>query len=288
MKNSIEKFNKRRMSLTLFVGCQKARKTISNITKSTEYVDVLDEQGLFINSTVDTRDSNYTLSSNSSSYRGVSDRFTCLKVTNLSEVYDKVNIDVFPIISIDEIQFFPDLENFVIDLLKRGKHIICSGLDTDWMGKDFGQVKELLKHSTEFRKMSAKCKWCIDDDTTKDLTKISDACRTGKIAGSNEQIECGGDDKYIPLCMKHHHHHLVHLHGLDPYTLQSIRDDTPIKKRKFSEDSTYDTEDYPFTQRSLTSFFDIDNYCGRNVVPSVHHLFDTNVPRDASLPCDEY
>lgn len=212
------------MSLTLFVGCQKAKKTISNINKSTEYVDVFKKEGLFINSVIDERDKINVISSNSSSYSGVSERFRCIKVSKLSEVFDMVDVDSYPLISIDEIQFFPDLEAFVIEMLKRGKFIYCSGLDTDWMGRDFGQVKDLLKHSTEFNKMSAKCKWCLDADTTGNIDKVQNACRTGKISGSDSQIECGGDDKYVPLCMKHHHWHLRHLHGIDPFTFEKLDD----------------------------------------------------------------
>lgn len=280
------------MSLILYVGCQKARKTISNINKSTEYVDVFNEQGLFINSAIDTRDKENILSSNSSSYRGVSDRFTCIKVNKLSEVYEKVNLDLFPIISLDEIQFFHDLVEFVVDLLKRGKFCVCSGLDTDWMGKDFGQVKELLKYSTEFRKMSAKCKWCIDDDTTKDPEKISNACRTGKISGSKEQIECGGDDKYIPLCMKHHHWHLIHLHSLDPYTLESIEIDIPQsheidykRKRKISDLSFIEDNknllERDLSLSSMNDFFPKNCHNDRKSIQinRIHPLYNTKNPR---------
>lgn len=210
------------MSLTLFVGCQKSKKTISNIEYSTTYVDVFEVKGLFINSAIDTRDDINVISSNSSSYNGISSKFTIVKVNKLNDVYDRVQIDNYPIISIDEIQFFPDIEEFVVEMLKRGKHIVCSGLDTDWMGRDFGQVKELLKYSTSFKKLSAKCKWCVDENHRKDIKLISDACRTGKISGNESQIECGGDDKYIPLCMQHHHRHLIRIHKIDPFTLEPL------------------------------------------------------------------
>lgn len=211
------------MSLTLFVGCQKSKKTINNINLSTTYVDVFDTKGLFINSSIDVRDKNNVISSNSSSYNGVSSKFDCIKVSSLSKIYELVNLDLYPCISIDEIQFFPDLEEFVIDMLRMNKHIVCSGLDTDWMGRDFGQVKELLKHSTDFRKLSAKCKWCVEEFKSTNLKLIPDACRTGKISGNEFQIECGGDDKYIPLCMKHHHQHLRNIHNIDPFTFQHLK-----------------------------------------------------------------
>lgn len=213
------------MSLTLFVGCQKAGKTISNIRKATEYIDIFDTKGLFINSSIDTRDEKNIISSNSSSYNGVSFKLTCIKVLKLSEIYDLVNLSEYKCVSIDEIQFFPDIEEFVVELLKLGKHVFCSGLDSDWMGKDFGHVKELLKYSTDFRKMSAKCKWCVDNDSSYCIENVSNACRTGKISGSENQIECGGDDKYIPLCLKHHNQHLIEIHKIEPFTLKSLLED---------------------------------------------------------------
>lgn len=210
------------MSLSLFVGCQKAGKTITNIKMATEYIDVFDVQGLFINSSIDTRDEENVISSNSSSYKGVSKKFTCLKVARLSEVYDLVNINNFNCISIDEIQFFEDIEEFVVEMLKLGKHLFCSGLDSDWRGMDFGHVKELLKYSTTFVKMYAKCKFCVDDNLCGNIERVSNATKTGKISGSSEQIECGGDDKYIPLCLMHHNLHLIKIHKLEPYTLAPI------------------------------------------------------------------
>ena len=55
------------MSLKVFVGCQSSGKTLSNITESTLWLDVLDERGLYINSIIDTRDEVHGISSNSSS-----------------------------------------------------------------------------------------------------------------------------------------------------------------------------------------------------------------------------
>lgn len=214
------------MSCQVFLGCQASGKTISNITEATRWLDVLDERGLYINSIIDTRDEEHGVSSNSSSYNGISSKFDIIKVTNLVEVYSRVNLDNYNVISIDEIQFFPnDLEYFVKDMLSKGKHIICSGLDSDWMGQDFGQVRELLKLSTGgFTKLSAKCLWCKEKMVERNIRMIPDACRTGKISGSKSQVESGGKDKYIPMCLEHHREHLITIHGLDP--------DNPISKNK--------------------------------------------------------
>lgn len=210
------------MSCQVFVGCMMSGKSIANITESTRWVDVIGGKGLYISSNIDTRDPINIVSSNSSSYKGLSDKFDIIQVSHLLEVKEKVNIDTYDILSIDEINFFDDLEEFVKFLLSKGKFVICSGLDTNWLGEDFGQVKELLKISTEFTKLHAKCAWCVKDMSHRNVKLVPNACRTGKISGSNEKIEVGGKDKYIPLCLEHHYEHLRNLHHIDPFTLKSI------------------------------------------------------------------
>lgn len=204
------------MSCKTFVGCQASSKTTANIAEGTKWLDVLGGRGLFINSTIDTRDMINVISSNSSSYKGLSDKFDAYKVERLFDIKSIVNLDSYDVICIDEIQFFPDLEEFVKYLLDKEKHIICSGLDSDWLGNDFGQVKELLKLSTEFIKLSAKCLWCTEEIKYKNIRYIPDACRTGKLISGFKQIDAGGNDKYVPLCLQHHRIHLKEIHGLDP------------------------------------------------------------------------
>lgn len=206
------------MSCQVFVGSMMSGKSIANITEATKWIDVLGGKGLYINSIIDTRDPINIISSNSSSYKGISDKFDIIQVLHLSEVKEKINIDNYDIISIDEINFFDDLESFVKFLLNKGKHVICSGLDSDWLAEDFGEVSKLLKISTEFTKLHAKCIWCVRDMNHRNVRLIPNACRTGKISGSNEKVETGGKDKYVPLCLEHHNEHLIKIHNIDPFT----------------------------------------------------------------------
>lgn len=217
------------MSLYVFVGSQASGKSCSNITESTKWLDVLGGRGLFINSSIDERDMINVVSSNSSSYRGISDSFDKVKVLHLFDVLDRVDINTYQVISIDEIQFYDDLESFVTYLLNLGKHIVCSGLDSDWLGNDFGQVKELLKLSTNFIKLHAKCLWCKEKSGATDLRLISDACRTGKLISNNKKTECGGKELYVPLCLNHHREHLVEIHKLNPNDKNTLIPSPTIK-----------------------------------------------------------
>jgi thymidine kinase len=211
------------MSLEVFCGCQSSGKTQANISISTKYVDVLKCKGLFINSSIDTRDNERVISSNSSSYNGISERFIKIKVFKLMDVINEVNLNDYPIISIDEVQFYPDLIEFVKTCLNMDKHIICSGLDTDWKGNDIGYTCKLLSLSTHFKKLTAKCSWCKNELNSTNIRNIPDACRTGKLINTNNIIiEAGNDELYVPLCLKHHREHLINIHKLDPDTLEPL------------------------------------------------------------------
>jgi thymidine kinase len=252
------------MSLSVYVGCQSSGKSISNIIESTKWLDVLDKRGLYINSKIDTRDLKNIISSNSSSYKGVSDKFDIIKVDNLEECKFLVNLDSYDVISIDEIQFFPDLEKFVKYLLHKNKHIICSGLDSNWLGEDFGQVMNLLKMSTHFEKLHAKCLICKNELGQSNIHLISDATRTGKISGSEEKIEIGGKSIYVPMCITHHIEHLKTIHGIEideeGDLILPIKKE--VKKRKFSEDYISDfSEESDETEKTEESE-ESDNFGG--------------------------
>ena len=197
------------MSCNVYTGCQSSGKTIENVTNATKWVDVLDCEGLFVHNRLDTRDPKNIVSSNSSSYGGISKKFHIVTCETLAEI-DHLTRE-YSIISIDEVQFFPDIVHFVKKWLDEGKHIFCSGLNTNWKGEDFGDVKELLKYATTFKVLTSKCSWCRDEFKLKglnDVIQIPDACRTAKIGGSNSIIETGGKEMYIPLCYKHHKEYL--------------------------------------------------------------------------------
>lgn len=206
------------MSLSLFLGCMSSGKTIGNIEEATRWLDVLDETGLFIHHIWDSRDPKNIISSNSSSYNGISPKFEVITVSSLEEVEDKVDISKYTVICIDEIQFFSDLVLYTLKWMRIKKHIFGSGLISDWKGCDFGDVKELLKHATNLTFRKAKCFWCSDEfkkEGNHNVILIPDACRTGKISGTGDKIEVGGKDKYIPLCLEHHVKHLREIHNIE-------------------------------------------------------------------------
>jgi thymidine kinase len=70
----------------------------------------------------------------------------------------------YDVIAADEGQFFPEIVEFVEELVeKMGKIVVVSALDGTYEGKPFGHVAELLPLSDQFVKLTAICHNCGQD-----------------------------------------------------------------------------------------------------------------------------
>lgn len=203
------------MSLSVYTGPMCSGKTSANMSEMTTHVDTIDGiSALYINHIFDTRDAKNLVSSNSSSYNGISKKIDVIQVTTLAEVESKVDFSKYSIVGIDEAQLFPDLEEYVRKwLIDYTKHLFVSGLDTDFEGNDFGYIKDILKYSSKFVKLQSRCKKCIIELTKTHgegchFSNIPYASFTGRIGGSEAQVQVGGLDMYVPLCLMHHQEHL--------------------------------------------------------------------------------
>ena len=93
------------------------------------------------------------------------------------------------VVAIDEAQFFnDDLAEVCNELANQGLRVIVAGLDLDFTGKPFGSMPELLALAEEVTKLHAVC-----------VETGRQAHFSHKIAGSDETVELGEKDKYIPL-----------------------------------------------------------------------------------------
>lgn len=192
------------MSLTVYTGTIASGKTLDCIFNATRWLDVLDQRGLFIHNILDTRDDKNIISSNCSSYNGISWRFDVQSVSSLSEV---INLENYNVICVDEAQFFDDLETEIVRWIAMGKFIFCSGLEEDWRGDTFGQIKRLRKYAREYFVKCAKCRLCVEElklSGVINLYLIPDACKNGKISGNKQIVEVGGRKIYAPVCFQHH------------------------------------------------------------------------------------
>ena len=102
-------------------------------------------------------------------------------------------------IFVDEAQFLSKgqvwhLSRVADDL---GIPVMCYGLRTDFQGELFPGSSELLAIADDLREIKTIC-WC-----GKKATMVIRLDANGKPIEEGDQVEIGGNDKYVSLCRKH-------------------------------------------------------------------------------------
>ena len=112
-----------------------------------------------------------------------------MKTTNLSEI-SLNSIDNYHIFIINEGQFFPDLIEFVQNLLNKKKHIYISGLDGDYKQEKFGQILDLIPLCDNITKLKSICNICHEKK----------GIFSKRIVDLQQKILVGSEETYIPIC----------------------------------------------------------------------------------------
>ena len=82
-------------------------------------------------------------------------KIPCVKTDSLKKIWnDNINanykiVRYSDVVLINEGQFFADLYETVVDMLKFGKKVYVCGLDGDFERKKFGQILDLQRRTTE-------------------------------------------------------------------------------------------------------------------------------------------
>jgi thymidine kinase len=112
----------------------------------------------------------------------------CIQTSTLTRVInDMDNVDV---ILINEGQFFEDLYDFVVNMLKLNKKIYVSGLDGDFKREKFGKILDLIPLCDKVTKMTSLCSLCKNG--TPGLFSM-------RLTNEKEQMLIGSSN-YIPVC----------------------------------------------------------------------------------------
>jgi len=169
--------------IEIILGCMFSGKTTELIRRISRY-EAISMKTLIINSDLDTRTGD-SIKTHTNQLRDA------LKTNKLMDI---INTELYInalIIGIDEAQFFPDLEDFIL-YSEKNKTIIIAGLDGDSGRKPFGQILQCIPLSDSVIKLTAMD--MISPDGT-------DAIFTKRIItnNSNEQICIGSKDKYIAV-----------------------------------------------------------------------------------------
>jgi thymidine kinase len=96
------------------------------------------------------------------------------------------------VVGIDEANFMgPDLVDVAQRLADSGKQVIVAGLDTDYLGRPFPPIPDLLAHAESITKTLAICVRCGNP-----------AKHTQRLRGSEDLIVVGAADMYEARCRR--------------------------------------------------------------------------------------
>lgn len=177
------------MSINLITGCMFSGKTsmLINVAKMNQ---LLNKTVIIVNYENDTR---YSENTKVMTHSGMS--FDCVPCAKdlLFMLKEEPNIRNADIICINEGQFFNNLVDFCTTLCNLGKEVHICGLDGDYLRRPFGEILNLIPLCDTYVKLQALCMSC------KNGTRAS---FTKKITNSDNLIEIGSTDIYIPVCRK--------------------------------------------------------------------------------------
>ncbi|MCI5839577.1 MAG: thymidine kinase [Peptoniphilaceae bacterium] len=120
-------------------------------------------------------------------------KIPAIAISDINEIKEYLNKNEVDVIGIDEIQFFRNKPEEIVDffqkLIKKNIKIIVSGLDIDYKAKPFEIMKELMPIADVLEKHHAICANCGED-----------AWISFRKTDSTKRVEIGSEDKYEPLC----------------------------------------------------------------------------------------
>lgn len=113
-------------------------------------------------------------------------------LSKIARVQDKFKVATSDVILINEGQFFEDLYEVVVEMLKRDKKVYICGLDGDFERKKFGTILDLIPLCDKVHKLTSLCSLCKDG--TRGIFSM-------RLTSETEQTVVGSEN-YIPVCRK--------------------------------------------------------------------------------------
>ena len=177
------------MKLYFYYGVMSSSKTANALMKKFHF----EEHGrkvALIKPAIDTR---YGLEEVKSRVGLSCKAYICGKDSRIKEIIKDIN--GVEIIIVDESQFLTKNQvNELRDLANNGTMVMCYGLKTDYMGNLFEGSRRLLEISDTIREIPSMCSKCGKKAI------INAKYSNDKIIYSGNQIDIGGEEKYITLC----------------------------------------------------------------------------------------
>ena len=176
--------------LELIIGPMFAGKSTELIRKARNY-KVINKKCLTINHILNSRYNSHKITTHDKLMLEACYNVGCLQEISIDDIR---NADI---ILIEELQFYPDAYDTIIEWLdKYDKVIIAAGLDGDYNKQPFGDVLRLIPYANKVKKYSALCKLCGDGTLAPFTKKIK--------KDDNSIIQIGADKLYEAVCHKHY------------------------------------------------------------------------------------
>ncbi len=177
-------------SLEVIIGPMFSGKTTELMRRIKRHM-VIGNKPLIINSIKDTRcDSEIKSHDNCV--------LTAVKLERLSDLsgHSEYDLDNYQVVAIDESQFFPDLIEFVTEVLikQHGLHVIATGLNGDFQQQLFGKTLYLIPHANSVDLLQGLCTVCSDG---------TPGCFSARLINDSSQTLVGGKESYNCVCRKH-------------------------------------------------------------------------------------
>lgn len=120
------------------------------------------------------------------------DSLSSIVIESASEIYKYVSHDT-KVVGIDEAQFFDkEIVEVATKLANHGRRVLVAGLDTDWQGRPFGPMPDLLAVAEVIRKQYAICVQCGESAT-----------RTQRLVADQNDVLLGSFQMYEARCRDH-------------------------------------------------------------------------------------
>jgi thymidine kinase len=178
--------------LELIIGPMFASKTTELIRIASKYQSI-GKKIVAINHTFNNRYGTVNISSHNHQILE-----NCIIATSLGEVFEqhRNEIDAADVIVIEELQFFPDAFEKVVELVdNQHKIVIAAGLDGDFRRNPFGDIYRLIPHAESIIKLSAFCSVCRDG---------TPAHFTQRVTAEEQTTVVGTTDHYRAVCRYHY------------------------------------------------------------------------------------
>jgi thymidine kinase len=185
-----EKIMHRKGKITLIIGPMFAGKT-TEMFRRVKRAIIAGQSSVVIKHELDTRYVENTKKRALASSHDA-EKMKALSTGELLTLCERNDVKDAQLIGIDEGQFYPDLVEFALWAVNKGKDVVISGLDSDFRQQGFKPIVDLIPKADHVMKLHAICIQCGDE--------AAFSRKIDTLSSDDTQIDVGGAEKYVATC----------------------------------------------------------------------------------------